>query len=180
MLTLCQNWDILTPGAVASNLLGQIDSASSRDEDEGAIHLIGASLDLLVDTWPRGNRRPLEIEIVSGMTFRISGLHYIYLRPNDDEALGECFDLAQRSVVTAILPRRDENLKRRVLMGVLRDRAPNIWSFAAFISWRITSAAIDQGWTHERALLELITRYNCRVLAAGRSDLMVEDASCAP
>lgn len=177
MLRLCEGWGILTAGAVASNLLAQIDDANSRDEDEGAIGLIGASLDLLIDTWPRGDGRMLEIETVSDVTFRISGVYYVYLRPNDDKALGECLDLAQCATVTAIVPRREESLKRGILEGVLGDRAPNIWSFDAFISWRITSAAIDQRWEYERALLELITRYNRRVAAAGRRDLMVDGVS---
>lgn len=177
MLTLCEDWGILTAGAVASNLLAQIDDANSRDEDEGAINLIRASLDLLIDTWPRGDGRTLEIETVSDVTFRISALHYVYLPANYDKALGECLDLAQRSTVTAIVPRRDESLKRRILEGVLGDCAPNIWSFDAFISWRITSAAIDQEWGYERALVELITRYNRHVAAGGRRDLMVDGVS---
>jgi len=107
--------------------------------------------------------------------WRISSIHYIYLSANDDTDLSTCLKLAQSSVVTAILPRRHERLKRRLLLAALRHRAPNIWSFDAFISWRTTSATIDQEWPPGRAVSELLIAYNRRIAAAyGRGTMLVQ------
>lgn len=170
MLTLPQDWLSLMGGAVAANLVAQLDTLRLRDEV--ARHLTGAALDLLVHTWPRRDRPPLTVETLRKSTWKISSIHYIYLSADDDVALSTCLKLAQSSAVTAILPRRHERLKRRLLLAALRHRAPNIWSFDAFISWRTTSATIDQEWPPGRAVFELLIAYNRRIAAAYGRDAM--------
>jgi hypothetical protein len=160
-------------GAVAVDLLAQVHGKKRRDC--AASDLIGASLDLLVATWPRRGRPALRIETLSNATWRISSLYYTYLPADDDSAIGACIRLARSSDVAVILPRRHEELKRRLLIATLRRRAPCIWSFDAFISWRTTSAEIDQGWPRERPVLELLAAYNRRADAAGRGDLLRVD-----
>jgi hypothetical protein len=171
MLTLPQDWLSMVGGAVATNLVAQLDTVRLRDEVAG--HLTGASLDLLVNTWPRKGRPPLRVETLRKSAWRISGIPYIYLRANDDATLNVCIKLARSSEVTAIMPRRHERLKRRLLMAVLRDRAPNIWSFSAFISWRTISATLDRGWPSGRAVIELLIAYNRRVTAAHDGNAML-------
>jgi len=172
MLTLRRDWSSITGGAAAANLVAQIDTVKLRDEI--ACHLIGAALDLLVSTWPRRDRAPLALEEVRKSVWRISGIHYIYL-PNDDATLGICIKLARSAAVTAILPHHYERLKRQLLTRTLRHRSPNIWSFDTFISWRTTSATIDQQWPPEEAVLELLTAYNRRIInSGGNSALLVQ------
>ena len=171
MLTLRQDWVSITGGAVAADLVAQVDSM--RQRDEVASHLTGAALDLLATTWPRRDRPPLTVETLRRSTWRISSIHYIYLSTNDDAALSTCLKLAQSSAVTAILPRCHERLKRRLLLAALCDRAPTIWSFDAFISWRTTSATIDQGWPPGRAVLELLSAYNRHITAAHGGDAVL-------
>lgn len=171
MLTLQPDWASIMGGAVATNLVRQLDSMSLRDEV--AHHLTGAALDLLVSTWPRGDRSPLRLETISQSVWNILDVHYIYLRANDDGLLGTCIKLSRVKVVTVIMPRHYEKLKRRLLTATLRHRTPNIWSFDAFISWRTTTAAIDQAWPSERAVLELLNAYNRRINAMGSSDSML-------
>ena len=171
MLTLPQDWLSIMGGAVAANLVTQLETIRLRDEVAG--HLTGAALDLLVSTWPRRDRPPLTLETVRRSTWRISSIHYIYLPANDDVAISTCIKLTRSSEVTAILPRRHERLKRQLLRGALHDRAPNIWSFDAFISWRTTSATIDQEWPPGKAILELLSAYNRRITAAGGSSAIL-------
>jgi hypothetical protein len=171
MLTVPQNWLSITGGAVAANLVMQLDSLRLRDE--AAAHLTGAALDLLVSTWPRRDGPPLTVEMLRRSTWRVSSIHYIYLPANDDTAMSDCLKLARSSAVIAIVPRRHERLKRRVLMATLRGRAPCIWSFDAFISWRTLSATIDQGWPSGQAILELLSAYNRRITTAHARDLML-------
>ncbi len=113
------------------------------------------------------------VETLRKSAWRISGIHYIYLPTNDDAAMSTCLKLARSSAVIVIVPRPRERLKRRLLMAVLRGRAPSIWSFDAFISWRTLSAAIDQGWPPGRAVLELLSAYNRRITTAGAGDAML-------
>ncbi len=171
MLTVPQDWLSIMGGAVAANLVAQLGTIRLRDEVAG--HLTGAALDLLVSTWPRRDRPPLTLETLRKSTWRISSIHYIYLPANDDAAISTCIKLARSSEVTAIVPRRHERLKRRLLMAALRRRAPNIWSFDAFISWRTTSATIDQKWPPGRAVLQLLSAYNRRITAAGGSNAIL-------
>jgi hypothetical protein len=171
MLTVPQNWLTITSGAVAANLVTQLGSLRLRDEAAG--HLTGAALDLLVSTWPRRGRAPLTVEMLRKSTWRISSIHYIYLPTNDDAAMSTCLKLARSSTVIAIVPRRYERLKRRLLMAVLGGRAPCIWSFDGFISWRTLSATIDQGWPEARAVLELLSAYNRRITAVCAGDAML-------
>jgi hypothetical protein len=93
----------------------------------------------------------------------------MYLPTNDDAAISTCMKLSRSSEVTAIVPRRHERVKRELLEAVLHGRAPNIWVFDTFISWRTTSASIDQEWPPGKAVLELPAAYNRRIAAAGAS-----------
>ncbi len=171
MLTLTRDWLSMLGGAVAANLVAQLEIVRLRDEVAG--HLTGAALDLLVSTWPRRGRPPLTLETIRKSAWRISSIHYIYLPANDDDAISTCMRLARSSEVTAILPRRHERLKRGLLQAALRHRTPNIWSFDTFISWRTTSATIDQEWPPGRAVIELLSAYNRRVTAAGASSAIL-------
>lgn len=173
MLALCQDWRSLPGGAVAADLVTQLERRKLRNAAAG--YLLGASLDLLVATWPRKGRPPLRIETLSEITWRISSLYYMYLPENDDAAFGTCIRLARSSELTVVVPRCNEELKRRLLMAALRRRAPNTWSFKPFISWRTLSATVDQGWPRELAVLELLAAYNRRVHAAGRGEAMLVD-----
>lgn len=175
MLTLRKDWRTVLGGAVAVDLVTQIHRRKQRER--AASHLVAASLDLLVATWPRRERPYLTIETLSNLTWCISGLHYIYVPEDDDTALGTCIELARSSELTVILPRCHEGLKRRLLMAALGQRAPNTWSFDAFISWRTTSATVDQNWPPGRALLELLGAYNRRVSDAGNDDSMLVEVS---
>jgi len=113
------------------------------------------------------------LERVRKTVWKISGIHYIYLPANDDAAISTCIKLARAATVTAILPRRYERLKRQLLTRTLRHRSPNTWSFDAFISWRTISAAADQGWPLEKAVLELLIAYNRRIVDSGGSSAML-------
>jgi len=171
MLVLRPDWLSVTGGAVATSLVVQLESGELRDEV--ASQLTGASLDLLVSTWPRRGQPPLILEKVQRSVWRISCVHYIYLLVNDDPTINTCINLARSGVVTAILPRRYERLKRQLLTRTLRQRLPSIWSFDAFISWRTISAAIDQQWPPGRAVFELLIAYNRRIIAGGGSSAML-------
>lgn len=167
MLTLRQDWVSITGGAVAADLVAQV--RTMRLRDEVARHLTGAALDLLVNTWPRKGRPALTVEALRKSAWKISGVHYVYLPANDDAAMSTCIKLARSSTVITILPRRHERLKRRLLTAVLGPRTPCIWSFDAFISWRTTSATIDQQWPPAQAVIELLSAYNRRITVAGGS-----------
>jgi hypothetical protein len=170
MLTLREDWRTVLGGAVAVDLLAQVQRQKVRKE--AASHLVAASLDLLVATWPRTDRPPLQIERLSNVMWRISALHYMYLPEDDDASICTCIQMARSSKLTVILPRRNEGLKRRLLTAALHRRAPSIWSLDAFISWRTTSATVDQEWPPGRAVLELLRAYNRRVSASGRGKSM--------
>lgn len=173
MLTLREDWRSVTGGAVAISLVAQVQHKVLRNET--ASQLVGASLDLFTATQQRKGRPPLRVERVSQVTWRISSLYYMYLPVDNDSATATCIRLARSSVLTVILPRSHEPLKRRLLMAALRGRAPPLWSFESFISWRTLCATIDQGWPRERAVLELLAAYNERALSAGRGDALLVD-----
>lgn len=171
MLTLRQDWLSLTSGAVATSLVAQV--RTRRLRNEVTCHLIGASLDLLVSTWPRRGQPPLVLETVSRSIWKISALYYIYLWTNDDNTLSACIKLSRSETVTVILPRPHERLKQRILTAVLRGRTPCIWSFDSFISYRTIFATADQGWPRGRDILELFNAYNKRVNGEGGSDAIL-------
>ena len=171
MLTLREDWPSLTSGAVAADLVAQ--ARTRRLRDEVACHLIGASLDLLVSTWPRRDQPPLKLETVAPSIWKISGMYYVYLRTNDDDTLSTCMKLSRSETTTVILPRRHEKLKRRLLTAALRGRTPCIWPFATFISYRTLFATADKSWPRERAVLELLNAYSQRVIAVGSNDAML-------
>ena len=167
MLTLCKDWLSVTDGAIAIDLVSQ--PKTKRLRDKVASQLIAASLDLLVRTWPRGVQLPLMMESVSQFIWRISDIHYIYLRANDDNTLAACIRLSQAGIVTVIVLRHHERLKRQLLTAVLRGRTPCIWPIDSFISYRTLFATTDQAWPRKRALLELLKAYNQR-LSTHRGD----------
>jgi hypothetical protein len=167
MLSLRPDWQSMTGGAIAGSLVIQLDTAERRDEI--STYLTGAALDLLVNTWPRRHGPPLVLETLRKSVWKVSGCHYIYLPVNNDATIGTCIQLSRSSAVTAILPRQFEKLKRELLAAVLGRRAPNIWSFDTFISWRTMSAAVDQEWSREKAVLEFLIAYNRRVIAGDGS-----------
>ena len=113
--------------------------------------------------------------MISSVTWRVKDFFYTYLTTNDDAALGTCVELAQSSVVTVILPRRHEELKRRLLRAVLRDQAPDAWRFENFISFGILFSGRHAKWHPDRTLVELLAAYNRRVSAAGRGDAVLVD-----
>lgn len=166
MLTLREDWRTVLGGAVAVDLLAQIHRDNLRQE--AACHLVAASLDLLVASWPRGERPPLLIETVSIATWRISKLCYTFLAENDDAALARCIELGRSAELTVVVYGAHGFVKRELLTSVLGGRAPNVWELDSFISWRTFSATVDQGWPCGRALLELLGMYNRRVSAVGR------------
>lgn len=168
MLTLRHDWQSLTSGAVAASLVAQARTASLHNRI--ACHIVSASLDLLVNTWPRRDQPPLRLETVAESVWRISGLYYIYLRMNDDKTLAICMKLSRSKTTTVILPRRYERLKRRLLTAALGRRTPGIWSFDSFISYRTLFPTVDHAWPHGRAIFELLKAYNRRVSSDGQDD----------
>lgn len=171
MLTLRQDCLSMTSGAVAVGLVAQ--AKARRLRNEIACHLIGASLDLLVNTWPRRDQPPLRLETVAESIWRISGMYYVYLRTNDDKTLSACIKLSRSETTTIVLPRRYERLKRRLLTAALGGRTPGIWSLDTFISYRTLFASADQAWSHGRVVRELLNAYNRRVHAVGCSDALL-------
>lgn len=167
MLTIHPNWRTFASGAVAVDLLAQIDGRAPRDD--AACHLVAASLDLLVATWPTGKRSSLLIEGLSNAMWRISTHYYTYLAEDDDAALAKCIELGQTTPLTVVLFGAHESLKRELLTSVLAERAPSVWALDSFVSWRTLATMIDLGWSRERTLVELLLRYNRRVAAVGRS-----------
>ena len=166
MLTLPKNWRIVTSGAVVVDLLAQIQDPVARQEV--ACHLVAASLDLLVTTWPRRERRRLHVEPLSNAAWRISTLYYTFLGDDDDVALAKCIELCRTTELTVVLFTAHDSLKRELLTSVLGGRAPNVWALDSFVSWRTMTATIDQRWPRGRALLEFLRRYNRRLSAVGR------------
>lgn len=174
MLTLQREWQSFTGGEVAKDLLAQF--ATKQLRDDAASYLVAASLDLMVATWLPKDGSPRYVETLSKRTSRVSNLYYTYLPTNDDSALHECLKLARSSsTIIAIVPPRHERMKRRILEAVLHDRPPHVWSLESFLSWRATSAAIDQSWPSERATVELVNAYNRRVVLARCGDSMFVD-----
>ncbi len=171
MLVVRRDWQCVTSGAVVKHLVDQV--RTTRMRNEVACHLVGASLDLVISTWPRRGQPPLVLETVSRTIWRISSLYYIYLRVNDDRTLNRCIRLARSETVTVIMPRRYGKLKRRLLTGALGQRTPVMWSLDEFISYRTLFPTIDQGWPRNRAILELLKAYNRRVNAVGCSDALL-------
>jgi len=173
MLTLREDWRHALGGVIAADLVAQV--PRKRMRNVAASCLIGASLDLLTATWPRKGQRPLQVETLSDIVWRIKGLYYMFLPDDDDTALSKCIELAESSTLTVVLLPDHESLKQRLLLGALGGQAPNVWSLKGFISWRTTSAAIDQGWPHERAITELLALYNRRAQSTRRGDVMLVD-----
>jgi hypothetical protein len=171
MLTLRHDWQSMTSGGVAASLVAQ--ARTRRVHNEIACHMVSASLDLLVNTWPRKNQPPLRLETVAQSIWRISGLYYIYLRMNDDKTLAVCMKLSRSETTTVILPRRYERLKRRLLTAALGGRTPGIWSLDSFISYRTLFATADQAWPHRRATFELLKAYNHRVNTDSRDGTLL-------
>lgn len=171
MLTLRQDWLSMTSGAVAVGLIAQ--AKARRLRNEIACHLIGASLDLLVNTWPRRDQPPLRLETIAESIWRISGMYYVYLRTNDDKTLSACIKLSRSETTTVVLPRRYERLKRRLLTAALGGRTPGIWTIDEFISYRTLFATADQAWPRGRDVLELLNAYNRRVNAVDGSNAIV-------
>lgn len=170
MLTLRQDWRSVASGAVVADFLAQIDTEKLRNE--AGSHLVGASLDLLVATW-RGTRSSgLQLQTLSDLTWRISGLCYMYLPENNNAALAACITLARSSELTLVVRSCHEDSWQKLITAALGRRTPVIWSFEVFISWRVLCAAIDQQWSREKAILELLVRYNRRVRAACHDDSM--------
>lgn len=173
MLIIRQDWRVVPAGTVAADLTVQVPGQALRNEV--ATRLIAASLDLLVATWPRKSRSPLRVVTLSPTTWQVATLHYMYLPPNDDSAIDACIQLARRSEVTLIVAPVQEALKRQLLTAALRERTPTTWSFDTFISWRATSAAIDQGCPPGWVLRQLLAAYNARTNAASQGEWALID-----
>lgn len=172
MLSVRFNPRSATCGVQVEDLVAQV--RGRRLRSEVARQLIGASLDLLLATLPRRGTRELHLKaLVNGM-WQIERHFFVYIASNDDDALRSCINVAFASDVTVVVPSGDYELKSQLLRAALKDRSPHIFTFSAFISWRILSASLDQKWTQQRAMNELFAAYNRRVLAAGSHYLVIQ------
>jgi hypothetical protein len=132
MLTLHPDWRIITSGAVAADLLAQIQCETARRE--AARHLVAGSLDLLVATWPPSARSCLVVESISNAMWRISNHYYTFLPEDDDAALAACIERAWSNPVTVVVVGAHESLKRELLTSVLGGRSPSVWALDSYLS----------------------------------------------
>lgn len=173
MLKLRENWQIIWSGAAVADLLAQVPGEELRTA--AARHLVAASLELMVVTWPRKSRPRPRLETLNKTMWRLGDHHYMFLADNDDSALEMAIQLAWSSQATLILSPVYEGLKRQLLGAMLLHRSPSISSLDSFVYARTWSATLDKGWPHYRAVRELFLRFNQRVVTSGSDLFLIVD-----
>jgi hypothetical protein len=173
MLTLPKDWHLFPGGTLAVELYTQVPQFARRSF---VWHLISASLELAIAGIFRRERPPPLVAQESDFSWRIRDFTYVYLPDTDNAAFAKAIDLGSRSVhVTLIVPPGHEEILSRACRPILKGRTPPILSLETVISFRVLFSSGHFGWTHERVVLELLRRYNRRVLEAACDQTLLID-----
>src|SRR5258708_18877518 len=134
MLELPKQSDRWWSGAIVLQLLKRV--RSRRLRIELTRHMIGASLDLMVATWPRRDRPPLVVETLPNMTWRVNRLHYVFVGTADKDSIKYCASLACSFDTIAITYSDQWENLRLQMRAIVKDRYPPINTLDGFMSWR--------------------------------------------
>jgi hypothetical protein len=101
------------------------------------------------------------LKALAGNRWRIGNLVYAYFPVVDNETLLVCSGFANsRLGFLVIVPTGCDCLLSLALKGALGGRAPSVFSFDLFISWRATFASVDLGMRRCETVFRLLIRYN--------------------
>ena len=174
MLTLPTDWRLFHAGAVALDLFRQVPQFPLQRDF--ARHLIGADLELAIAEIFRHKHPPLLVEAVPDFSWRIRNFSWVYLPDIDNRALAKAIELASHlvRVTLIVLPKHDE-IFWRACQPILKNRTPPIQSLDSLISLRVLFTSIALDHTHDRVVLDLLRRYNRRVLDTACDDAILVD-----
>ena len=196
MLAVRPDWSQYGSGEIATELFEQIPQAPLRREF--ARHIIGASLELLIEGICKHPPAPLLKELPGEFRWDLYNTTYVYFPDVDDIALDKAVEYSSvLSQVNIIVPTGySEILKnacRQMLLSLdetmnLRQRKgrrriprkhhmPLITPLDFHITFRTSFTAADLGWTNNRAVLELFRRHNRRVIDAACDESILVDIS---
>ena len=157
MLEMPKGWERQTGGAIASYLLAQVPDATQKTVLSQC--LIHASLDLAVITFFGRNNKNARAQTIAPDHWTIGRMHYFFLPTVDDDALPMCEDILARSEDACIIvPTGFEILLSEALENLLKLKFRDVKSLAAFMSWRVTFAALDANWSREYVVNYLLAR----------------------
>ncbi len=174
MLTLPEDWRILTGGAITLHLLEQISSQPLQTAFSRCF--FRGSLDMMLLSWQKNQRRFLRIKKRSKQSWQIGDMIFAYLPILDNETIDYCVSIAsKRLMLTAIVPHNRDAVLRQALEPSLKGWTPIIYSLADFISWRVLSLTLDRKWPRHYSLLELFLYHNIRAIEVEYNSSMLID-----
>ena len=194
MLTMRPDWCGCGSGAIATELLEHIPEASLKREF--ARHIIGATLELLIEGICKHSPAPPLKESPGDLRWNLHETIYVYCPDVDDNALAEAVEYS--SVVpdvNIIVPTGHSeilaNACRQMLLSLEETaiprrrkgrqrisqerRMPLITPLDTHVSFRTSFTAADLGWTKNHAVLELFRCHNRRVINAACDDSILVD-----
>lgn len=203
MLAMRPDWTHDCSGAIATELFEQIQQAPLKREF--ARHIIGASLELLIEGICKHPPAPLLKELPCDFRWDIHDTTYVYFPDVDDAALDKAVEYSSIvPQVSIIVPTGYseilENACRNMLLSLAETMSPHqrrrgrriprerhmplIRPLDTHISFRTSFTAADLGWTNNHAVLELFRRHNRRVIDAACDESILVDippeCSCLP
>jgi hypothetical protein len=165
MLTLRQDWRLITWGAIAADILQQATTPALK----GLLgcNLAGATVEITAMDCFGGERFESEVVTLSESTWQIRDATFAYLRTVDDDALTYCDELAAHSrMLVVMVPPNHQAIFTRACQSMLGRRTPIIWPIDGFISYRMVLTPPTLGVPKNRVLRELLVRCNRRTTEA--------------
>ena len=162
MLRLLPNCFSVTAGSLALDLLGQ---ATGEAQVEVARHLLAQTLSMAVRGWRRRWGRPIQLHAIPHLSWRVEELVFTYVP--EAYSAGERRHTARSRELILIVPPPAHDMVQRAIEAATGDRAPSVCPTDFFVTWHVTFAAHDLGWTRRRTVCELIKGYNRRALRCG-------------
>ncbi len=164
MLRLLPNWFSVTAGSLALDLLDQV---SGEARIEVARHLLAQTLSIAARGWRRRWGRLVRLHVMPHLSWRIEQLVCTYLPDVDSVVERYRPTTSEDQELILVVPPPSHDIVRRALGAAMGDRAPSVRPTDFFVTWHVTFAAQDLGWTRRRTVSELIKGYNRRALRCG-------------
>ena len=161
MLSLPEEWQSITGGAIATRLYGQVSETARRQEV--ARRLVGACLDLAAEGISLRTQAPFAVEWLPGLRWRMRDYAYVYFPEINNRSLTRAIELGSHAFCGSIIvPPGHGEVLWRACQSVLGNRAPSILALDCLVDLRTIFTSADFNWTRGRAVTEILRRYNSR------------------
>jgi hypothetical protein len=172
MLRLPDDWRSSHAGVVITHLFGQASQYGLSREFSGC--LIGDCLELAAAGIFTRTETVVVVKMLGEVDWQIGDYTYAYFHETNNESLRRALEMSSRRFCGYIVvPPRHEEILCRACQAVVGNRAPSIIALDTLVNLRALFSLPEFGWSHTRVMIDLLHRYNQKVLDTTRSEVIL-------